>query len=203
MTRAKIQIVRNARSVEEWAERIRGVWQDNVAGIFEMGNLLESAREELGREQFKMLWHDELKYSKQTVSHLIKIATDEKLRQVQHAVLPASWFTLYALARLTAEQFAAGIESGAIHPGMQRKDVRALRGDNPSTARSNSKSDDDERDPVDMRSWRRDLHGRITRAAFALAASERAELFAYLRQILDSTERDLTAKERGADNAIR
>lgn len=196
MTRAKIQIVRNARSVEEWAERIRGVWQDNVAGIFEMGNLLESAREELGREQFKMLWHDELKYSKGMVSRLIAIATDKKLREVSPGKLPAAWTMLYALTRLTAAQFAAGIESGAIHPGMQRKDVKALRGDDPSTARSNSKGDD-ERDPVDMPAWRRDLHGRITRAAFALAASERAELFAYLRHILDVTERDLAAKEKG------
>ena len=42
----------NARTPEEWAERIREKWQDNVAGIFEVGLELSNAREELGSAEF-------------------------------------------------------------------------------------------------------------------------------------------------------
>jgi hypothetical protein len=42
----------NARTPEQWAEKIRAKWQDNVAGIFDVGGLLANAREELGAAAF-------------------------------------------------------------------------------------------------------------------------------------------------------
>jgi len=61
---------------------------------------------------FATMIRDELGYSKSTVSKLIAIAGDEKLREVSHAKLPASWDTLYALKLLTPAQFEKGIETG-------------------------------------------------------------------------------------------
>jgi hypothetical protein len=43
--------------------------------------------------------------------------------------LPAHWGTLFELTTLTKEQFEGGIERGVINAKMQRKHVKALRGD--------------------------------------------------------------------------
>jgi hypothetical protein len=117
----------NARSPEQWAEIIRAKWQDTVAGIFETGQLLCNAREELGAAAFWVMTRDRLKFAKSTVSYLMTIATDERLSEVLHIKLPASYGTLYELTRLTDEQFQTGIDTGVIHAGMERKDVAQLR----------------------------------------------------------------------------
>jgi len=57
----------------------------------------------------------------------MKIATDTRLLEVSPGKLPANWTVLYALTRLTDEEFEQGLESGIIHAGMERKDVRLLK----------------------------------------------------------------------------
>jgi hypothetical protein len=116
----------NGRTPEQWAEIIRGKWQENVKSIFETALYLETAREELGPAFWAMV-RDELKWSKGTASKLLTIASDDKLAGVSHAKLPASWDTLYNLACLTPDQFETGIESGIIHAGMERKDIAQLK----------------------------------------------------------------------------
>jgi hypothetical protein len=118
---------KNSRSPEQWAELIRSRWQQNVKDIFETALMLETAREELGASEFRLMAEGELKFSKSMVSQLIAIADDDRLADVHHGKLPASWRTLYELTRLTNEQFAAGLESGVIHSGMQRKDIAQLK----------------------------------------------------------------------------
>jgi hypothetical protein len=50
------------------------------------------------------------------------------VRFYQHADnLPPSWGTLYELTKLDDQQFSQALASGAINPGMERKDVAALR----------------------------------------------------------------------------
>jgi hypothetical protein len=117
----------NTRTPEEWAERIRGKWQDNVKGIFAVGLELHNAREELGTAEFWKMTHERLRYADSTVRQLIQIGTSASLLSVDMSTLPAAWGTLYALARLTDEEFEQGIESGIIHAGMERKDVRLLK----------------------------------------------------------------------------
>jgi hypothetical protein len=119
----------NARTPEEWAERIRGKWQDNVAGIIAVGLELNNAREELGTKEFWRMVQDKnlLGFSRGTVSKLMKIAADPRLLEVSHEKLPAAWVTLYALTRLTDEEFQQGIDSGIIHAGMERKDIAQLK----------------------------------------------------------------------------
>jgi len=91
----------NARTPEEWAERIRGKWQDNVAGIFAVGLELNNAREELGTKEFWRMVQDKnlLGFSRGSVGMLMKIAADVRLLEVYHGKLPASWRTLYQLTR--------------------------------------------------------------------------------------------------------
>jgi hypothetical protein len=130
---ASIQLV-NTRSPQEFAEIIQSRWQDRVKNILEVCMWLETAREELGPSKFSAMVRDDLKWSKSMASQLLAIGRDGRLVEVQHVKLPPSWGTLYQLTRLTDEEFERGIDSGIIHAGMERKDVRLLKPPKPQRA---------------------------------------------------------------------
>src|SRR4051812_19424527 len=92
------------RTPEQWAAIIRSKWQDNVKGIFDVGLLLFNSREEL-KSAFWPMVREELGYAESTVRQLILVGTNSRLLDVAMATLPPSWRTLYALTRLTDEQF--------------------------------------------------------------------------------------------------
>jgi hypothetical protein len=117
----------NGRTPEKWAEIIRGKWQENVKSIFEVGLMLETSREELGAPAFWKMVRDELKWSKGTVSKLMTVADDDKLAEVSHGKLPASWPMLYQLTLLSPDEFETGLASGIIHADMERKDIALLK----------------------------------------------------------------------------
>jgi hypothetical protein len=57
----------------------------------------------------------------------MKVASDPRLSNKNHgSLLPPSWRTLYELTKLSDEEFAAGIENGLIHAGLERKEVNKL-----------------------------------------------------------------------------
>jgi hypothetical protein len=126
----------NTLNPADWAERICDAWRAQVDSIFHTGDLLQSAKAELKHgDWLRMLKAGRLPFGRSTVTKLMKLAACEQLRNADHGPhLPACWRTLFELALLTPEQFADGIESGAINPGMQRKDVKELRGDPPKKA---------------------------------------------------------------------
>ena len=115
------------RTPEQWANLIRSKWQDNVRGIFDVGLLLFNSREELKAPAFWTMVREKLGYAESTVRQLILVGTNSRLLDVGMPTLPPSWYTLYALTRLTDEQFDHGIESGVIHAGMERKDIALLK----------------------------------------------------------------------------
>jgi hypothetical protein len=68
-------------------------------------------------------------------------AQNDNVRNSEHVPnLPVQWGTLYALTKLTDEQFDNGIKSGAINPNMQRKDVNVLRGIEPKEKNKKKKT---------------------------------------------------------------
>jgi hypothetical protein len=68
-------------------------------------------------------------FNQSMANRLIDIAGNDNVRNESHGTrLPVAWTVLYALTKLTDEQFADGINSGAINPNMQRKDVPPLKG---------------------------------------------------------------------------
>jgi N6-adenosine-specific RNA methylase IME4 len=115
-----------------WADRVVRRWHETVEGILDTGRTLIDARSEMQKSglPFSDLIGDcdgkpsQLEF-KFTVSYrLIAIAGDERV--LSHcAVLPPSWETLYALTRLSDERFQELLGTGVIHPGMQRKDLKA------------------------------------------------------------------------------
>jgi hypothetical protein len=127
---------------QRWASRITEAWQSQIAGIFEVGSLLESAKAELRHGEWIALIERDLPFNRQTANKLMKIAKDDRLRNVSPGRhLPAHWTLLYDLIGLSDAQFEAGIASGAIHPRMGRKDIRELRGIQPRAARAPSLRD--------------------------------------------------------------
>jgi hypothetical protein len=121
-----------AGTLRHWSSKIRRAWQQVVEDIIETGQILLEARQALKHEP--EIW-DQLvgthekkgaaPFALSTASRLMSIAQDERL--VSHMKrLPARWGTLYELSRLSDEAFELGIESGRIHPDMERKDVQGL-----------------------------------------------------------------------------
>jgi len=126
---------------QKWAERIGDAWQKQVSSIFETASLLETAKAELRRGDFMRMVKGDLPFSQSTANKLMKIAACDHLRNSEHAPnLPAHWMTLHDLTLLTEEQFERGITSGAINSKMQRKDIKALRGDQPNISKNKSPS---------------------------------------------------------------
>jgi len=58
----------------------------------------------------------------------MEIARDPRLRNPTHvSLLPRSWGTLYALTRLSDEEFNARIADGTIHADMTRQEIEAKK----------------------------------------------------------------------------
>ena len=130
MTTAQTQAISNVIPRGKWAKRITEAWQKQLPSIFEVATLLESAKTELRHGDWANMIKADLPFSRSTANKLMKIGACDHLRKAEHVPhLPAHWGTLFELTLLTAEQFDHGVATGAINPKMQRKDVRALRGD--------------------------------------------------------------------------
>ena len=86
---------------------------------------------------------EDLNCSRSTAFKLVAIASNKTISNVSHAKhLPPSSETLYDLTVIANKGFdlEAAIESGAIHPKMERKDVKALL---PPPQRDDDLPDDD------------------------------------------------------------
>ena len=125
-----------------------------------------------------------------TAFKLVAIASNKILSNVSHVKhLPPSWRTLYELAVVANKGFdlEAGIESGAIHPKMERKDVRALLPHRHSeTTTSKSRTTPSRRDPLAI-AW--EAASREERASFLQGLGRKVLLEA------------LEALQRAADRA--
>jgi DUF3102 family protein len=130
MSTTQIDALLNVMPRGKWATRITEAWQKQLPSIFEVASLLESAKAELRHGDWARMIKADLPFSQSTANKLMKIAACDHLRNSDHGPnLPACWRTLYELTTLTIEQFMQGITTGAINRKMQRKDVKALRGD--------------------------------------------------------------------------
>jgi hypothetical protein len=114
----------NTLSPKQWAEVICISWTGNTAGIFETGNYLLAACDQLGKDY--VVTKLKLPFSKRTAERLMAIAGNSVLA-THVSRLPPCWSTLYELSQLKPEFLQAAINQGNVHPGMERKDALALK----------------------------------------------------------------------------
>jgi hypothetical protein len=70
---------------------------------------------------------NDLSFGPRTAQMLMAVASNAVISNPNHgSFLPPSWRTLYALSRLPQTLLLTKIKEGAIHPGLERKDVKAL-----------------------------------------------------------------------------
>ena len=142
-------------------------------------------------------------FSAATAEQLIAIARHPILANPDHAQnLPPSWTTLYRLSRLSEREVEAGIASGAIHAGMQRKDAMALRGlasaapAGTAPSGKNASQSTTHRTSADYLEAFEEL---ISRAVKNLPTAQHAQLFVGLRLIVFHWEG--AAEENAAPSA--
>lgn len=174
----------NRRTSEWFATEILSRWSENVASIFKVATMLETAREELGRAEFVKMYREQLKWSKQTVSNLIAIAEDGRFAEYDMSYFPANWGTLYALTRLTQEEFQKGIDTGIIHAGMERKDIKDLKPPKPPKEKPVPKPK-----TIDAIGCALAVRDLVFEAGSGLAADELRALISDLRKELDHAEK--------------
>jgi hypothetical protein len=110
-------------AAKKWAEIITASWRKSVAAFFETGDNLLAAKDERPGTFQRMIEH-ELPFGQRTAEMLMAIAADRRLRDPNHgSLLPSSWRTLYAISRMTDEEFAVAIGNGLIHPEVQRAEI--------------------------------------------------------------------------------
>ena len=174
----------NARSQSYWAGAISASWQKSVAGIFETGNLLLQARDELDRDVFNAM---KLPFKIRARQMLMRIAAHPVLAN-HGSQLPPCWRTIYELTKLPDDVQLARIEDGTINAGMERREVAALLG-RPKKKMAAPKPDLLTAWAAESPEGRRVFFDQIPRQEFlALISSDmRAELTELL-------ERQLTAK---------
>jgi hypothetical protein len=111
----------NNRSKSFFESTIAASWQKTAQGIFDTGNWLEQARDELDRDVYNAL---RLPFCVRTRNRLIAIATHPILG-THVSQLPPCWGTLHALTEIDDHDLLrAAFADGRIHPGLQRKDIR-------------------------------------------------------------------------------
>jgi len=112
---------------QEYAERIRALRAASVEAFVATGQELLRAKDELPHGEFEGLVREDLGWSRATSARLMEIARHPIISDVAHVRhLPPAWGTLYKLTRLDNEVLESALGSGAVHPGLERKDVAAL-----------------------------------------------------------------------------
>lgn len=97
-----------------------------------VGNMLETAKAELPRDEFREMVKRKLNISQRYARWFPCIADADFLKaddgqKGKHAsVLPEDITAIYYLSRLDAPTFEAAVERGTVHPKMTRADARAL-----------------------------------------------------------------------------
>lgn len=109
------QIVKLGEQRRAWAERIGRSWSGMAAyvvvGVIRTGQLLINAKAKLEHGEFiSMVEGDDLPFKKRTAQCLMRIAADQRICEMAKAhhdafLLPSDWNALYAMTRLSDDEF--------------------------------------------------------------------------------------------------
>jgi hypothetical protein len=127
-----VPLAKPAQNTRQYhTERISEAWQKSVEAIIETGRRVLAAKEgpnKLPHGEFLKMVNEDLPFGEDAAEQLMAIAAHPVISNSEHVRnLPPSWGTLYQLTRLPAPVLEAKIADGTINPGMERKDVAALK----------------------------------------------------------------------------
>jgi hypothetical protein len=166
---------------KEHAARINEAWQRGVGAIIETGMRIINARDAFEHGEYIAMVETDLHFSRSMAFRFIAIASDKVLSNVAHVQrLPAAVGTLYDLTVVANKGFdlEVGIASRAIHPKMERKDVKALlplpqRDDDLPDDDATSTADTSDDDAADTSAWKQRLAAEAERLALRLIEFDR------------------------------
>lgn len=179
---------KNARGRAAFTKLITEVWQDKqLEAVFQTGNYLETAKAELVHGEWTAMVNNDLPFGRQQAFMLITVATDDRIRDVKHALhLPTHLTTLYELTKVDDETFAAAIADGRINPRMERKDALALR---PNRPRKPSKKRERSKNPNVVSACILDVQGRVNEIFDDLDQSGRDDLLTMLAHFVETLKK--------------
>jgi hypothetical protein len=124
-----VPLAKPAQNTRQYhTERISEAWQKSVEAIIETGRRVLDAKDGLAHGEFLKMVNEDLPFGEDAAEQLMAIAAHPVISNSEHVRnLPPSWGTLYQLTRLPAPVLEAKIADGTINPGMERKDVAALK----------------------------------------------------------------------------
>lgn len=116
--------------VDHFAQTISAAWYRAAESVIEAALALQRAQEALGRKQFTalraMLEHRRV-MSSSTVSKLLVIAQNPTLTAPENIpLLPASYATLYDIAREDTAKVQDALASGLLTPATTHKDAKKI-----------------------------------------------------------------------------
>jgi len=120
MTRSESGRSSNSRSPEEWAEKLNEFIAVQRRTVFEIGEALLLAEEELSKKDFVTAIKMSGLKTKTTANNYMRVAESELLknRDLQKH-LPTGVGALIDLAAWKKDDFALAIKEGALHPNAQ------------------------------------------------------------------------------------
>lgn len=116
-----------AHTPEDWAGIVRADLAEAVAGFIAAGQHLTQAKADIEHGGWDDWCRDQVHISRQTAHQLMAIGRKfNEMYNASYICLPPSWGTLYELSRLDPADLAEAIETGAIHPELERSEAQAI-----------------------------------------------------------------------------
>jgi hypothetical protein len=112
---------------EQWAAECRGWQRKTVEGFLGLGKTLIKAKADLDHGEWLPFLHDDLKINARVAQELMRLARNRRFANASNSsYLPSSFSALVALGRLSDDDFATCIESGAINPGTTAREAKQV-----------------------------------------------------------------------------
>jgi hypothetical protein len=119
-----------------YADTFKTYFIKTAENILEMANVVFTAKETLGANQFREFTYlIGFESTSSTLKKLYAIGKNYGILSKNIGALPANWTTLYEIAQLPEDKFIAAIDKGVINPNVLGRDVKALS-DNVNASKS-------------------------------------------------------------------
>lgn len=118
---------RKVPSVEEYAKKINTAWKKTVDDLLETARLCAEAQKKLKLKERTAL-KEQLPFGDEAFSMYVKIGSDSWFyKDAIKVKLPASYSSMYELARWPRELREAAVEKGVLHPGATRAKLEQFK----------------------------------------------------------------------------